>query len=242
MFEGITTEDAQAELLRMGEDAIPALIGALRDPKNGWTAAMVLSRIGIPSVEAVDALREMAAGGHWYSTALGSLGDHKWLATQPPDVAVHGLVAPFLAIASEGGAAPEFDYHPLEAFLTIQGDVASKLVESALKPGQSYRKLTASDVPEAVRGLTSKHAVIRWHACASLGNRSLGARCEKSILPALAVCLEDEHHLVRRLCALAIGRWKTAAQPYVQKLQVMLTEDDNEVVRNIVKHALSNIG
>ncbi len=154
---------------------------------------------------------------------------------------MHGFVAPLLAIASEGGTAPKLDYQALEAFLSRHGEAASELVEAALEPGRSYRKLAANDVPEALRALTSKHPVIRWHACASLGNRSLGATPGKSILPALALCLDDDHHLVRRLSALAIGRWKKAAQAYVEKLQAMLADDDNEIVRKSAKHALANI-
>jgi hypothetical protein len=234
-FEGISTEDAQRELLTLGASAVPALLEVVSDAKVGWTAAKLLGQIGHVSPDVTRALRDRAPSSFWHAMALGVLGDQDWLAAQPPKVAVPGLCAPFRAITKANVA---LDYAPLERYLDRAEPAIRKQVEDELAPGSSYNTITKIDVAEALRGLASEHAVIRWHAANLLGDRGLGPAAGKAALPALAEALRDPHPIVRRLAVLAISYWKAAAKPYWTQIEA-LREDRNATVRTIVAHVLA---
>lgn len=228
-FEGITSEQAQRELLAMGEAAHVALVGALADKKNGWTAAKVLGQIGVASPKVIAALRRRA-DELWFAMALGMLGDVEWLSKQKPATAVNGLTARLKAITA-GGAPRPLDYRPLEAWLSENAKGRS-LVEHELAPGRSFVDLRKSDVNEALRALSSPFAVVRWHAASVLGDRELGAAAGAKALPALAGVLQDKHALVRRLAVLSLSRWKTASKPYHAAIRAMKNDAD-PVVRDV---------
>jgi hypothetical protein len=234
-FDGVDTETAQRELLAIGAPALDALLSMLDHKKEGWTAAMLVGKIGVSRPDVVAALRRRAPKSHWHATALGMLGDHDWLAQQTAAVAVHGFVAPFKAVAA--GRPRPLDYRPLERFLDGADAAARKRVETELEPGSSYVTAVAADVAEAVRALGSPHAVVRWHAASVLGDRGLGEDVGTVILPALARVLADPHPVVRRLAVLAIGDWKRAARPHRDAL-ARLRDDPDEVVRRVVEHTL----
>jgi hypothetical protein len=238
-FEGVSTEVAQVELLKMRSAALPALIDGLDDPDHGWTAAMVLGRIGIPDRDAIAALRKGAQGHHWHSRALGMLGDHAWLSAQALDVAVTGLCARLKAI-SQGESSPPLDYRPLEQFLDKADEEARAMVEGELKPGSSSVDIVASDADEAVRGMRSAHAVVRWHAASVAGERSLGEKAGRLLLPALATLLDDQHPVVRRVAAVSIGYWKAQARK-LRPLLEKLVDDPDESVSRAIHFALRQI-
>lgn len=227
-FEGVTSEEAQRELLAMGAAAIDALVGALTDDEHGWLAAKVLGQIGIVTPRVVTALRKRA-DGLWFAMALGMLGDHEWLMTQKPATAVNGLSARLKAITA-GGAPRPLDYAPLEAWLAKNPKGRSR-VENELAPGRSYVAIQKGDVDEAIRGLSSPFAVVRWHAASLLGDRELGGAGAKA-LPALARVLADKNALVRRLAVLSLSYWKAASRPYHATIRAM-TKDSDPVVRDV---------
>lgn len=229
VFEGITSEKAQHELLAMGTAAVDALVGALPHKKNGWTAAKVLGQIGVATPTVISALRKRA-DELWFAMALGMLGDFEWLSKQLPATAAYGLTAPLKAITA-GGTPRPLDYAPLEAWLATNPKGRS-LVEHELAPGRSFVDVQTSDVDEAVRALSSPFAVVRWHAASVLGERGLGAAAGAKVLPALARVLGDKHALVRRLAVLSITRWKAAAKPYHAAIRAM-KEDSDPVVRDV---------
>ena len=237
-FDGVDTEAAQAELLKIGEPALDALLSVLGHPKNGWTAAMLLGKIGISRPDLIDALRRQAQKSHWHASALGMLGDFEWLASQPPSVTVHAMVAPLLDICA--GRPRPLDSRPIEQFLDRSEAAVHKLVEEELQPGRSYVSATKADVPEVLRALSSQHAVLRWHAASLLGERGLGAGLAKEILPALSARLSDSHPWVRRLAVLSISYWKAAAKPYRGAIEA-LRDDPDETVRRIVEHVLDEL-
>lgn len=236
-FDGVDTETAQKELLAMGGSAVAALTAAVGNPKLGPTAARVLGEIDVPDPNAIAALRENAGKQLWYPMALGMLGDHEWLAAQSSNIAIVGLCARLKAIASRGRAHP-LDYSLLERFLDSAEPAQRKAVERELEPGTSYVQIVASDAAEAVRGMQSPHAVIRWHAAAVARDRSLGVQVGRQLLPALAQCLSDRHGLVRRLAVLSISDWKAAAKPYRPAIEA-LRNDRDQTVRRIVEHVLN---
>lgn len=233
-FQGVTSEDAQRELLLLAERAVPALLSVVDDKQVGWTAAKVLGQIGHASPAVIGALRAKAPSSFWHAMALGVLGDQAWLATQPANIAVPGLCGPLKAITS---ATVALDYAPLERYLDEADAKTRKQVDAELAPGSSYLTIVKGDVPEAVRGLASKHAVVRWHAAAVLNERGLGPAVGKVVLPALAARLGDHHSNVRRIAVLSIAGWKAAALPYRPQVEA-LRADPNETVRQIVAHVL----
>lgn len=219
----------------MGEAAIPALVAGLGHRQNGWTAAMVLSRIGAATPEAIEALRA-GADKMWFAVALGRLGDHAWLIQRGGQVAVWGLCAGMRRI-STGARSSDLDYRPLEGFLDQAPTDLHKAIEEELKPGSGYAEISARDVDEAVRGLASRHAVVRWHATSVLGNRDLGTAVGKRVLPLLAERLKDPHAVVRRLAVIGIDRWKKAGQPYRPQIEC-LRNDVDATVRAVVESVL----
>lgn len=226
-FEGVTSEQAQRELLTMGESALDALIDALADKEHGWTAAKVLGQIGIATPEVIAALRKRGEE-LWFAMALGMLGDIAWLSKQAPATAVYGLTAPLKAITAGGPPRP-LDYAPLETWLTKNPKARSR-IEQELAPGRSYVDIQKRDVDEAIRGLSSRFAVVRWHAASVLGDRQLGSGAK--VLPALAGVLSDKHALVRRLAVLSLSYWKAAARPYHAAIRAM-KKDSDPVVRDV---------
>jgi len=193
-FDGLTSEAAQVALLNLGERALDALLPVIKHPTHGWTAAMLVGRIGVSRPDLVAELRRRAPKSHWHAMALGMLGDDEWLASQPPSVAAYGYAAPLREICA--GRPRPLDYRPLERYLDGAPAAAHVLVEEELAPGSSYVAAHVEDVPEALRGLGSRHAVIRWHAASLLGERGLGDAVAERVLPALAAALSDENAIV----------------------------------------------
>ncbi|MDP3233276.1 MAG: DUF4303 domain-containing protein [Myxococcales bacterium] len=227
--EGITSEKAQVALLAMGPDAVDSLVAALGDTTHGWMAARVLGQIGIATPVVVAGLRKRAEE-LWFAMALGMLGDHAWLARQKTDVAVKGLCARLKAI-TQGGPPRPLDYAPLEAWLEKNPSAVSR-VESELAPGRSFVTIEKADVAAAVRGLSSRFAVVRWHAASVLRRRELGAAAGVTVLPALVTTLGDRHALVRRLAVLSLSGWKAAARPFYPAIRA-LRDDPDPVVRDV---------
>lgn len=233
LYDGISSEDAQVGLVSLGEVAVPLLLPLLDNKENGWIAAKLLGDIGIATPEVLGALRDVAPRVMWAAVALGMLCDDTWLLrSTEPGVAVRGLTARLRAISTKERTSP-LSYGSLESFLEGADSAQRMRVEEELKPGCAYNRIDAADVDEALRGLTSEHDAIRWHAAAILGKRELGDTCAQRILPALAVGLEDSHPWVRRLALLSLSRWKQAAAPYAAAM-VALAEDPDEVVRRTI--------
>lgn len=238
--DGVTSEDAQRQLLVLGEEAVPALLSVVDNERTGWLAAKLLGTIGCATTKVIAALREQATCGSWHARALGMLGDDEWLANaEDPAVAVAGLTAPLKATTT-AERTPPLSYRALEAYLDDADIKARTRAEQELQPGRSFAKLGPDGVDEALRALSSKHAVIRWHAASLLGNRGLGKAAGKLILPALAEVLLDDHALVRRLAVLAISRWKGASKPYRAAIAA-LENDPDGTVRKIVSYALGKV-
>ncbi len=240
-YDGITSEDAQRRLQWLGKTAAPALLSVLDDPDVGWVAAKLLGHLEKPSKKVIAALRAGVAQTLWHPLALGMLGDDVWLATQDVEVAVLGLTARMKAITGLH-PKPELSYGALEAWLDGADPEGVARVERELAPGQSYMDIKARDVDEALRGLTSPHAVVRWHAASVLGNRALGKKAAARVPAALAAALEGAHPYVRRLSVLSLGWWKAAGAPYRAEVERLAEDDPDETVRGAAQHALGSFG
>jgi len=96
----------------------------------------------------------------------------------------------------------------LEEFLSAHQAIAPA-VANALKPGTSYCVISPAEVPEALRGTTSTHVLVRKHAVCVLGERRLGDAVGRVVIPQLrAIAETDPDSEVRRLAALSLKWWK----------------------------------
>ena len=238
-------EEYEKEILRPGDDTIDALVANLKDDEVGWNAASYLGRHGVASKKVIQALRrevrKLTGAASWSASALAMLGDTKYLlkltddeATR--DEAVSGLAAPLKDWASESVKPIPLDYRPIEQLLKKGCPECEEILIEYLSPGMSFIRITATDVPEAIRGLNSPHLVIRQHAVCVLNDRTLGKAAAKTILPALVEMLHDEHPNVRRLAILSISGWKAAAKPYLAEIR-RLKKDSDPAVRSAARSA-----
>jgi HEAT repeat protein len=121
------------------------------------------------------------------------------------------------------------DYRFVERPLNSGDPEVVEVVREQLEPGSSFCEITLADLDEAFRGLESPQVVIRRHAVSVLGDRSLGGKAAKQILPRLAVRLEDQDASVRRLALFSLAQWKAAARPYRDQMLRLKKDPDREV-------------
>ena len=232
------------EILKLGAQAVPMLRDALHDRKQAWAAADCLARIGIPDPDVVQILKERArrsyALGFHDTTALALLGEVEFLlkladSAKTRDNAVQAICSLY-SVSIDRCLQPRLlDYRPMEHLLEKPG---CKGKVKALFSGCC--QIDSGDVDEALRGLESKHHVIREHAVIVLGDRRLGAKAAARILPALAKRLQDRSATVRRLTILALSRWKKTARPYAAEIRILFNDPDAEVA-STAKHYLKDV-
>jgi hypothetical protein len=232
------------EILKLGAQALPMLRHALEDKKQGWAAADLLARIGIPDTDAIRILKQHALKGHELAChdtiALALLGEVDFLlkladSAKTRVVAIRGICSLYSVWLDLCLQARKLDYRPLEQLLerpACRGKVSEYF------SGNCH--IDEGDVDEALRGLESKHAVIREHAVIVLGDRRLGAKLATRILPAVAARLQDRSATVRRLAILALSYWKKAAKPYAPEIR-KLFKDPNADVAFTAKHYLKEV-
>lgn len=222
-YEGISCEEAERWLIACGAPAIPALLGALEQRQMTWKAAMILGLIGEPEPKVIAALRHVLMSAKdvsavsWSASALGYLGDVEWLlalAESPKftEYAVDGCCAALRAFRNRGAKPVKLDYAPVERLLAAYPHCRSE-AEETLKPGSSYCHIGEADVPEAVRGLASAHAVVRRHAVCVLDNRAVGEAIGLSVVEPIRDTLtrmakSDEDESVRYLAGLTLSSMK----------------------------------
>jgi hypothetical protein len=224
----------QSEILKVGQEAIPFLCDVLRsEAKDDWVAADLLAKIGVADATAIRILKERATTAHCGAQhdaiALAFLGETEFLLglaanAETRDTAVQGLGSLYSVWIDWCQQNRRLDYQPMERLLAISG---CKAKVKGLYSGSC--EIAPDDVDEALRGLDSKHAVIREHAVSVLGNRKLGAQAAKRILPAIAGMLQDKSATVRRLAILSLGRWKKAAAPFVADVKRLARDPDATV-------------
>ncbi|MGG4774482.1 DUF4303 domain-containing protein [Paenalcaligenes sp. Me52] len=222
-YEGIDCEEAEKWLIACGTAAIPALLDTLTQRNHAWKVAMILGLIGEADAKVIEALRQLVMKAKepstvsWSASALGYLGDFDWLLSlassdKYAEHVVGGFCAPLRAFRNRGAKPVQLDYAPLErliaAYPTMQREA-----EEELEPGSSYCIIGASDIPEALRGLSSPYAVIRRHAACVLDERavgeSIGAQAVKPMQEKLmALTQADSDESVRYLAELTLKSMK----------------------------------
>ncbi|TWT80547.1 hypothetical protein CA13_19920 [Planctomycetes bacterium CA13] len=234
----------EKQILEMGADAIEPLCRTLSDPENGWCAASLLGDLGIGTKQVIKELRKAmkiqgSASDH-SARSLSLLGDNDYLFRQLSDpkkveVAATGILAGLQHHANDGLVPITLDYRPVERLLEMKTAKITRLVNRELKPGSCFIQIRPSDVGEAIRGLDSRHTVVRQHAVCVLGERGLGKAVGEKALPKLAERLHDKVANVRRLTLLSLSYWKAAAKPYHAAMR-KLQRDKDARVREYARH------
>ncbi|HCT79672.1 MAG TPA: hypothetical protein DGT23_24525 [Micromonosporaceae bacterium] len=211
------SEEAQKALRDLGSAAIPALIPLITRKDDGFRAAKLLADIGIADDAAIDALsaaltKTRGPDQNWVAAALSRLGRLDLVLARvgdvPPEVVVAAVKAPYTAFRDHAVSPRPLDYEPLESFLSGYPEMAL-LLEKELAPGSSYCEITKPEVDEAIRGLSSPHALVRQHAVCVLGARRLGDAVGAHVIPRLArLESADPDPDVRRLAELSLSDWK----------------------------------
>jgi hypothetical protein len=219
-FDGlINSEEAQNALRGFGSAAIPALLPLLREPEHPWLAASLLAEIGDPDDTVVSALCDAVAASTpdspaqlWSCHALAQLDRLDLVLAAAPGLSQEALVtavtARYTAFRDHGAHPLSLDYLPLEKFLA-EHEAMAPAVANRMKPGTSYCVISPAEVPEALRGTTSTHVLVRKHAVCVLGERRLGEAVGGAVIPHLrAIAATDHDSEVRRLAALSLKWWK----------------------------------
>jgi len=219
-FDGlINSEEAQHALRGFGSAAIPALLPLLREREHAWLAAMLLGEIGVADDTVVSALSAALAasspdspGQLWSCNALAQLDRLDLVLAGASDLSPEALAtavtARYTAFRDHGAHPLSLDYLPLEEFLS-EHEAIAPAIANALKPGTSYCVISPAEVPEALRGTTSAHVLVRKHAVCVLGERCLGDAVGRTVIPRLrAIAETDPDSEVRRLAALSLKWWK----------------------------------
>ena len=219
-FDGlIGSEEAENALCALGSEAIPALLPLLGQAGRAVWAAILLAKIGLPTDPAITGLSAAVAKSIpdspdqlWSCRTLAQLDRLDLVlanaSTLSPDALATAVAARYTAFRDYGAHPLSLDYSPLEDFLRGYPEIAPKVADE-LAPGRSYCTIAIREVPEAMRGTTSPHPVVRKHAVCVLGDRALGESIGAQVIPLLrSIAQLDPDSDVRRLAALSLEWWK----------------------------------
>ncbi|MBG6133955.1 DUF4303 domain-containing protein [Longispora fulva] len=208
----LSSERATQLLLRLGADAVPAVIDGLAHAGTRWKAAKLLADLHLPTPDVLTALRahlrcdDDEANRNWVAIALARLGTGHMLLDRtdlPANTVASGIAGPYRSFRDHAIAHLPLDYGLLSAALD-RADLAPLLTEE-LAPGRGECTLDAVDLPGAVAGLDSPHALIRRHAASVLswatgpmGDLDLDYRVRASALDRIrAMAADDPDESVR---------------------------------------------
>ncbi|MFB6718639.1 DUF4303 domain-containing protein [Kribbella sp. NPDC056345] len=173
-FSGpIGSEAAEEALRRLGRAAVPGLVARLGVEDQAWQAAKLLGEIGLADDSVTQALdtaltRLGGADQAWIARALAFLGRLDLVVEKigrlPDDVIVTAICAPYTSFRDRAIAPLPLDYGPLEESVERWPEA----IAEELKPGRGYCEISADEVVEATRGLSSPYDVVRQHAALCL--------------------------------------------------------------------------
>jgi hypothetical protein len=220
-FDGpINSEEAEKALRGLGPAAALALLPLLSEGDDTCVdAAKLLGEIGVPDETVISALSAAVAASNpdnpaqaWSCRALAQLGRLDLVlagaSSLSSETVATAVTAPYTSFRDHGVRPLSLDYRPLEDFLSAHPDTAPLLAEE-LAPGTGYCVISLAEVPEALRGTTSPHVLVRKHAVCVLGERRLGEDAGRQIIPRLrAIAETNPDSEVRRLAGLSLEWWK----------------------------------
>ena len=238
-FDGpVSREEAESALRELGPPAFPALLRMLAVPDQAWQAARLLADIGQPDEDVLQGLnaaltRREGPDQVWVASALSRLGRLDLVLDRvdrlPEGVMVSAVAAPYTSFRNYAVAPLPLTYLPLENVIERWPACVPALAKE-FKPGRGYCDITVHEVDEAVRGLTSPHVIIRWHAACVLGERRLGATVARRVLPLLCQTVSrDADATVRRLAILSLLDWQKDSCRYATVVREALNDRASEV-------------
>jgi hypothetical protein len=234
-FDGLIDGEEAAKALRgFGSAAIPALLpllDAARASGSGSTmdaqawddmassAANLLAKIGVPDDTVISAISDALAAST--PDSLAQLCSCRALAQLDrldivlasasglsPEALATAVAARYTSFRDDGAHPLRLDYRPLEDFLSVHPEIAPNVADE-LRSGTPYCAISPAEVPEALRGITSPHVLLRKHAVCVLGWRRLGEAVGQQVIPRLrAIAETDPDGEVRRLACLSLKNWK----------------------------------
>ncbi|QDT36864.1 DUF4303 domain-containing protein [Stratiformator vulcanicus] len=254
LYASDLSEENCERLLTHGKKAIPVLINALSG-EDGWLAANLLGRLGIPDKNAIEALRELVDSTddsccRHAATSLALLGDIDFLLKlagrkESRAIAIDGIRDLYSTSADYSTIHVPLDYRPLEQLLAI--DTCRKPAQRPRDTGGYFnfalgnREIKAGDVDEAIRGTRSKYKMIREHAVCCLGDRGIGKACSLKAIQAMVDCFEDRAMSVRRLAVLRIKDWKNTAKDYFPAIRKLARKDPDPDVREAARNTMRQL-
>ena len=243
------------KLLTHGKKAIPVLLNKLSG-EDGWLAANLLGRLGVPDENVIEALRESVESKddscrRHAATSLALLGDIDFLLKlagrkKSREIAIDGIRRLYSASADYSMIHVPLDYRPLEQLLAI--DTCRKPAQRPRCTGGNFnfalgnREVNVGDVDEAIRGTRSKYKMIREHAVRCLGNRSIGKASSRKAMQAMVDCFDDRAMSVRRLAVLRIKDWKKTAKDHFPAIRQLARKDPDPDVREAARNTMRRLG
>jgi hypothetical protein len=220
-FDGpINSEEAEKALRGLGPAAALALLPLLSEGDDTCVdAAKLLGEFGVPDETVISALSAAVAASNpdspaqaWSCRALAQLGRLDLVlaaaSSLSPETVATAVTARYTSFRDHGVHPLALDFKPLEDFLSAHPDIAPEVADE-LQPGRGYCVISLAEVPEALRGTTSPHVLVRKHAVCVLGERRLGEAAGRQIIPRLRTIAEtDPDSEVRRLAVLSLQWWK----------------------------------
>jgi hypothetical protein len=158
------------------------------------------------------------------------LGDTDWLFSQTDDEltrenAVVGICAP----ARGAWASQPLDYRLLEKSCPACDEIAAEQMVG-------HREIVTNEINEILRGMESRHVMIRRHAVSGADARHLGSAAGKKLLLAIVERFSDEDANVRRVTLLVLSYWKRAGKPYHDEARKLADDPSLDVRGTAVEY------
>jgi len=243
----IDREAALSALRKMGLEAVPALIAALKDSdrKVRESAAKALGDIGPAAKEAVPALIAALKDGDRFVQSLAA----KVLGEIGP-AAKEAVLALIDAQKDSDRKVRESAAEALEDIGPAAKEAVPALIAALKDSDRKIRKFAAEAlgkigpaakeaVPELIAALKDVDRKVREFAAKALGEIGPAA---KEAVPALIAALKDVDRFVQSLAANALGKIGPAAKEAVPALIAALKYNNNWLVRGLAAEALGKIG
>jgi hypothetical protein len=134
-------------------------------------------------------------------------------------------------------------YGWLQSLLDSGDDSQQRAIESELKPGTGFRaEIDALDLDALLAALTSRHAVIRWHAAGVLGDMKLPKKQARPVVDALIPLIADRSAFVRRLAMLALEDHERHLLPAHWQAMADRSAETDPVARSVAERAAKHLG
>lgn len=234
--------NAGTVLVKIGADALGALVEALDVNDLRGRASWALSELGETAMPAIPALIQLLKSDKPLAVsdgaaALGVMGQNAKDALPPliealknPDREVRAAVATAI---KQIGPAPEHVALLLPHLQDPYMKVRSTLILAFGYMGEAGKPA----IPEMIKHIQDENSWVRMHSAASLARFGADA---KDAVPQLRAALGDEAGVVRGTAAMALAKIAPSADLIPDFIRLL--QDLNERVRNLAEEAVVEVG